>query len=109
MRNVIIHAAPIKGSKPKAITISIEGDFNLHNADEIKKQLLQNIKNAQLIAVNLKNITDFDLSSIQILFALHKTIKKLNKDITIDYQLPDELYAVINHCGYTKLLNDINK
>lgn len=109
MRNVIINATPIKGSKPKNINITIEGDFNLHNAEEIKQQLLQNVKNAQHITLDLKNITDFDLSSLQILFALHKTIKNSNKNITLNYQLPDELFSVINHCGYAKLLNEINK
>ncbi|MCK4664313.1 MAG: hypothetical protein KAT68_15700 [Bacteroidales bacterium] len=87
--------------------VVIEGNLVLKNAEKIKNQLLILKQNETILEIIIRNVSDMDLSFLQILLSLIKTLKS---KATITMSLSDEYKLLIYHAGFFELINnDINK
>lgn len=64
--------------------LQFSGEATVINAEKIKFQVLDAIKEADHLVLNLVDITDMDLSFLQILCSAHKTALNKGKLISMD-------------------------
>ncbi|MCX7965642.1 MAG: STAS domain-containing protein [Syntrophorhabdaceae bacterium] len=64
--------------------LRFSGDLTVINAEKIKSQILHSIQDTDHLVLNLTDITDMDISFLQILCSAHKTALNSGKFITID-------------------------
>lgn len=88
--------------KNETVKMIISGDFTIDNADEIKHDLLKNIAGTKSINLVIDEISNIDLTALQLIYALEKSL--LNKDIafSLKVNLPEELLKLVQHAGFEK-------
>jgi anti-anti-sigma regulatory factor len=93
---VLSNASPSTGK----VTITIEGDITLANSEAIKKELLAALENEQTVHFIATGITAIDLSGLQLLVALKKTLQEAHREVTFDMSYPNDLLSVVEHSGF---------
>jgi len=86
-------------------TILFEGELTYNEVDEIKKKITPTIQKYDELNIQLRNIENLDLTCIQLLFAFQKSFRALNKKLTFDIELPNDIKALIEHSGFSQIIN----
>ena len=84
--------------------VFLSGSFIIQNIAEIKDQLIVLLQDYNELEIIAENIDDFDISCIQIFYALSKSASHLDKKITYQIDLPEEISNVLSHSGFKNLL-----
>ena len=92
----------VSGKSDKNAVYRIEKDFSIINVELIKKELGEIVSNNKNLKLELKNLENFDLSSIQL---LHSLKNKLNESFSYTIEVKDEIKTIIKHSGFEYLLN----
>ena len=92
----------VSGKSDKNAVYRIEKDFSIINIELIKKELGEIVSNNKNLKLELKNLENFDLSSIQL---LHSLKNKLNESFSYTIEVKDEIKTIIKHSGFEYLLN----
>jgi anti-anti-sigma factor len=85
----------------KSAEIFIEGEFSISYAEKVRDKLMEAMEQYDRIDVKVQNLENFDLSAIQLLVSLRKSLPADKIKITL--VLGDELKPILEHAG----LNDI--
>lgn len=96
----------IESNKDKTsniLNINIKGCLTLVKSNEIKDKLLSLIKKSNEIRIKISEVTDFDLSFIQILYAI---LKIEDKKIFVAADWNNEELSLIEHAGFFDLLTN---
>jgi DNA-binding transcriptional regulator GbsR (MarR family) len=100
MSNKLVSKSSSKSDK-KA-TFKIEKDLSLNNIEQAKNELEEIISKNPNFHLELKNIDSFDLSSIQLLYAIKS---KLKDNFSYSIEMKDELKTIFQHAGFDYILN----
>ena len=74
-----------------------EGELKVARALEFKDALLSSIEKADIIEINLVNVTEIDLACLQLLCSAHRTAMHQGKNLAVkDSSLPFYLEARTN-------------
>jgi anti-anti-sigma factor len=84
------------------LKLKIEGDMTIQNAEAIKSAFIELINNAVNLDLSISSTTDIDVSGLQLLCSVHRTLKKLNKNFIISTPIPETLKEIIKTAGYYK-------
>lgn len=87
-----------EGNTEKSV-VKIEGDVSLVHIEEIKNKLMDEIKKTNDITIELQNIENIDLSTIQLLYSIKKTKETQNKKTILNIDLSDELQLLLKRSG----------
>lgn len=90
-------------NKKKSVQVILEGDLVLGSLHKIKEELTVAINQYNTIHITLKNVSGIDLTGIQLLFVIKKTLEALHKKFSFDIQLTDELNVVVTQAGFAAL------
>jgi DNA-binding transcriptional regulator GbsR (MarR family) len=90
------------GKIDKKPVFTLEKDFSLNNISQVKNELDEIIDKNKEFHLELKNIENFDLSSIQLLHALKN---KLGNGFSYSLSVKDEIKTIIMHSGFDNLVN----
>lgn len=101
MRNAKITITPNETDEQYA-SITMEGDLTLQNAEQIKQNLVQALKQYQYLSLNIENVENIDLPFIQLLYALKKTVVNSGKELQIAALVPEDLQLILEHSGFDK-------
>lgn len=63
--------------------LALSGELTIERAEELKLKLLKSIKKVDTLVLNLKKVTQVDLSCIQLLCSANRTFHEENKQISI--------------------------
>jgi anti-anti-sigma regulatory factor len=63
--------------------IRFTGDLTISRAEEVKSALLESLKGAERIEVDLASVEEADLSRLQLLCSAHRTSGRLGKSFSI--------------------------
>ena len=85
------------------MNINIKGCLTLVKSNEIKEKLLSLIKKSNEIKIKISEVTDFDLSFIQILYAI---LKIEDKKIHVAADWNNDMQTLIEHAGFYDLLTN---
>lgn len=86
--------------------ITVEGDLALQNSAELKEKLWQTLKSNDIIHLQAKNVTDIDITFLQLVYSLRKTAATMNKTITLDIELPQKVFDLIERLGFAAVIKN---
>jgi ABC-type transporter Mla MlaB component len=90
------------GSLSDLSTVSIEGEFTLPRITEIRDTLLRAIDREAKVHLNLANISQVDISALQLFCSIHKTLDMRSKTVTITGKAPALFSELLARAGYYK-------
>ncbi len=90
------------GKSDKIAVFKIEKDFSVYNIEQVKKELDEIIEKNPSFRLEMKNMDNFDLSSIQL---LHSLKNKLGDEFSYTIEVKEEIKTIIKHAGFEYLLN----
>lgn len=79
-------------------TIKISGDCCIDNAKKIKYELLLSLEKMANIYLDLSEVTECDISFLQIIHAFH--IKVIQTKKSFDISISDKVKELANQCGF---------
>ena len=82
---------------PQKGNITIVGELSINNTVEIKKSLIEQIKDFEQLSIKLQNIVNIDVSGIQLLRALQ--LAKPN-NFEIETTLNNDIKSIIENAGF---------
>ena len=75
----------VKGKKSaKTIRLDFSGPLTVKNVAELKNILLSTLDEEETIVINLAEVTEIDLSSLQLLCSAHQYALKNGKEISLN-------------------------
>lgn len=92
-----------KDKTSNVLNINIKGCLTLVKSNEIKDKLLSLIKKSNEVKIKISEVTDFDLSFIQILYAI---LKIQDKKIFVAADWNNDMQSLIEHAGFYDLLTN---
>ena len=96
------HVIKTSGRSDKKTIYKIEKDFSINNITHIKKELDEIVNKNKSFHLELNNLDNFDLSSIQLLQSIKN---KLLNDFSYSIHVKEEIKTIIKHSGFENLLN----
>ncbi len=108
MKNVAINISSLDSQNNNVCKVFIEGDLSIGNAVEIRSKLQQALLDFSVVEVVADNVTNIDLTSIQIFYSLLKTPSLTNdKSITLELKLNNDLHVLLEQGGFGAILSEI--
>jgi anti-anti-sigma regulatory factor len=83
-------------------TLRLTGDLTISRADEMKSALLESLKGAERIEIDLSSVEDADLSCLQLLCSAHRTSKHLGKFFRLCDNAADAFKQAVRSAGYAR-------
>jgi len=83
--------------------IRLEGAVDISCAAELKILMQQALKSEKEVRISLENVTDLDVTTMQLLWAAGREAKVSGVDLTLTGPVPDELSYVIADAGLESL------
>lgn len=95
-------ADPLEANTLKRQVLELEGALTIARAEELRSMLSQALENAEQLVVNVDNVTDMDLSALQLFCSAHHTSARAGKRITIDGNRLPAMSRSIEQAGYVR-------
>jgi hypothetical protein len=83
-----------KNKKENKVTFAVDGSLSLPNITNIHSELLKNSTDFDNVLIQGKDITDIDLSFVQLVYSLRK-----NKNVELKLELNEEQISILNIAG----------
>jgi ABC-type transporter Mla MlaB component len=90
----------------KADEIKIKGDLIVGNVQMMKKVIEKEIMNFS--AISFEEVTQIDLSGIQLLESVKKAFAQSGKNLKINIEIPSECLELLTKCGFRNLPGMVN-
>ena len=87
-----------KTTKKEAIIL--KDDLTIQKASEIREQLLNILDQNEHLTINLKDVRECDLTFLQLLIALRKSVEESGKTLTLITGNNQSLYHLMKNSGY---------
>jgi len=91
-----------QGNSPGPATIAIGGEMTILNAAEIRTNIMEVISGGNDLHLDLKGVTDVDLTGLQLICAAHISAIKLRKRLDVDFSLNEPLKKIIHDAGFLR-------
>jgi anti-anti-sigma factor len=82
--------------------LTLQGELTIEHAGELKKAMIEAIKNSDHVAVAIGDVTEIDLSCLQLLCSAHRTALKSNKQLTLNSKDSDVFQRLVKDAGYAR-------
>ena len=86
--------------KKKILTIN--GSVTIENIDALKKVLINLMDQTDSLMINIADISEVDITFLQLLCSAHKTMIIRNKRLTISESCMETFRKTINNSGYSQ-------
>ena len=83
-------------------TINVSGSLTIEDAAELKKVLLDSMTDADNVVFYLDNVTEADLSCLQLLCSAHKTFRHGNKRFTLSAGSTEAFNEAVKAAGFLR-------
>ena len=94
---------PSRRKTQKRILINIEGALNINNVDLLYSKVNVVFENYDFVEVTMTNVTEIDLTVIQLFHAIRVAYLPQNKYITINSEFSRDDRKLLNICGFVEL------
>lgn len=89
-----------EGSPDSVITLTLDGELTIPYADELKTKLESTLQRGNNVSLDMKNVSEIDISGLQLLYAAQLSSEKTNKRFTID-NCSEAFKQVVLDAGYS--------
>jgi hypothetical protein len=93
---------PSRRKTQKRILINIEGSLTINNVELLYSKVNVVFENYDFVEVTMTNVTDIDLTVIQLFHAIRVAYWPQNKFISINAEFSREDRKLLNTCGFTE-------
>lgn len=93
---------PSRRKTQRRMIITIEGNLTIRNVELLHSKVHEVFDYYDFAEINLANITDIDLTVVQLFHAIRVHFYPLNKFISINADLSREDRKLLNTCGFTE-------
>jgi len=93
---------PSRRKTQRRMIINLEGSLTIKHVDLLYSKVHSVFENYDIAEINLTNITDIDITVIQLFHAIRVHFFPLDKFITIQAELSREDRKLLNTCGFTE-------
>ena len=90
-----------KSLKTKTV-LMLSGELTLPFAERLRSVLAETIKEANRVAVKFKQVTDADLSLLQLLCSAHRSAVSREKHLEIEDKRPEVLIGLMKTAGFLR-------
>ena len=90
------------GEPVKAIYY-LDNELSFINATEIKDEILSKQDRFEHLTIQA-NLDHLDLTGIQLLYSIRRTIETQNKKLSLNIKLEEGLSSLISRCGFNELI-----
>jgi anti-anti-sigma regulatory factor len=84
----------------RGYTVSVSGSMTIQYLPELLKPLIKLIDEPGDIVLDLHDVTDVDISGLQLLCSIDKSLTEQGKELIIDKKYPKILTKTIEDAGY---------
>jgi hypothetical protein len=93
---------PSRRKTQRRMIITIEGNLTIRNVELLHSKVHEVFSYYDFVEINLANISDVDLTVVQLFHAIRVHFYPLNKFISINADLSREDRKLLNTCGFTE-------
>ena len=93
---------PSRRKTQRRMIITIEGNLTIRNVELLHSKVHELFSYYDFVEINLANISDVDLTVVQLFHAIRVHFYPLNKFISINADLSREDRKLLNTCGFTE-------
>jgi anti-anti-sigma regulatory factor len=83
-------------------TLTLSGELTVQNAAAVQAIFIRSLESSLDLTVNLKDVTELDLSFLQLLCSLHRTSTDLKKNLTLSGNGPEVFRDVVKSAGFLR-------
>ncbi len=80
--------------------IHLDGEINIAHAAQLKQLLVEALKMKKNMQLDVEQVTDLDITALQLLWAADREAKKLRLGLTVTGRIPDEIAAAAVDAGF---------
>ncbi|MEW6419553.1 MAG: STAS domain-containing protein [Nitrospirota bacterium] len=80
--------------------LTIDGGIIIHHAYELREALMKSLHTFEQMVINFENLTDIDLTCLQLLCSAHRTSLKLNKNLTLAGKNLERFKKIAKDAGF---------
>jgi len=93
---------PSRRKTQRRMIITIEGNLTIRNVELLHSKVHEVFSYYDFVEINLANISDVDLTVVQLFHAIRVHFYPMNKFISINADLSREDRKLLNTCGFTE-------
>ncbi|MBF0457736.1 MAG: STAS domain-containing protein [Nitrospirae bacterium] len=82
--------------------LSLEGDIRIEDAAQFKDLLMRHMEDADDLSINISNVTQVDLSCFQIICSAHRFYSRMNKNLSLDGEIPENIRTLAIKSGFKR-------
>jgi anti-anti-sigma regulatory factor len=83
-------------------SIELQGELTISNASQMKNVLLQGLENSDNLVISFGDITEIDLSCLQLLCSAHRMSARLGKKLLFEGIPPDLFRIAVAEYGFER-------
>lgn len=102
LEDLTLNFKPSRRKTQRRMIISLEGNLTIKHVELLYSKVHSVFENYDIAEINLTNISDIDITVIQLFHAIRVHFYPLNKFITIQADLSREDRKLLNTCGFTE-------
>ncbi len=84
------------------IIIQLDGDLDIQRALELKEKLLRAHRAQGDVTIDFGRVTGADVSGLQLLCSLHRTLTVENRQLALRGAMPEGLKQAVRESGYER-------
>jgi anti-anti-sigma regulatory factor len=81
-------------------TIRVEGDFDVTFSAEMKQRCVETIVSRKQLLLNMSQVTDIDVTFIQLLWATMRAAEKEGIVFTLAGPVPENIHCIVREAGF---------
>ena len=102
MEKISIAINPTENSDSVLLTLS--GELTLYSINTVLDKIKETLAEYPAVTLEINQVTGMDLSGIQLIYSIKKTLETENKKFSLRIDLPDELEELISKTGFEGLI-----
>jgi anti-anti-sigma regulatory factor len=100
--NLFLVPSKIKGEKK--INITLRNELTIYSIEGLKDKIVDAIKDYDQIIFDIKDVKNMDLSFVQLLYSVKITADTLNKKVSFNVNLSDDIKTLFTNSDLSKVL-----
>lgn len=103
-KNKNIQIIPSKKKGEKKVSLVLENELTIFSIEKIREKIIESVLKYDEIDFQLKNITNMDLTFIQLFYSIKVTSEKLNKKVAFNIDLAEDVKSLFINSDLYKVL-----
>lgn len=103
--NKNIQIKPSKKKGEKKVSIILKNELTIFSIEQLQSKIIETVKNYDEIEFNLNEVSNMDLTFIQLFFSIKRTADKLKKKVSFNENLSDDIKTLFINSDLYKVLN----